>query len=501
MPSSRPAATAASSATGAAGPGPWPSATRGAPAEVVAVLPLVDVSISTSGDYERFFEHDGVRCHHLIDPRSGRSPSSVHSVTILADDGLTSEALSKCVFVLGVQDGLRLIEAQPGVDAVVVDAAGRLALFVGAARRCAVTPARCANESTFDREATMKTRQIHPAAGLTALAASLLAPVAVAVAAAAAAAAAAAKRPSSLVRDVPLAYVKRVNTLGMNPTDGTPSAPGGDLMVREKSSPSAPEHNLTRKFTQGKGDASDPEVSYDGKKIVFSMRCPTSNTSTIGGVPACTGRWNIWEYDMSSGGLTGGTFRRLTASTSDDDVDPAYLPAGRGFVFSSNRQTKSKTFQAVGSEPYFALDEYERERVLNLHTMDADGGAIEQISFNQSHDRNPVVRPNGDIMFSRWEHVGPRNRFAIFRTKPDGTDMFVLYGAQSPGNSFLHPRDMDPKGKYKGFVSSSLMSLVGHAGRRRADVHRRGQLLRTQHAGQQHRADAKAGRAKSPPSC
>ena len=266
---------------------------------------------------------------------------------------------------------------------------------------------------------------------------------------------------ASMVRDVPLAYVKRVNTLGMNPTDGAPSAPGGDLMVREKSSPSAPEHNLTAKFTQGKGDASDPEVSYDGKKIVFAMRCPSTNTSTIDGQPACTGRWNIWEYDMSSGGLTGGSFRRLTASTADDDVDPAYLPAGRGFVFSSNRQTKSKALQAVGSEPYFALDEYERERVLNLHTMNAAGAAVEQISFNQSHDRNPVVRPNGDIMFSRWEHVGPRNRFAIFRTKPDGTDMFVLYGAQSPGNSFLHPRDMDPKGKYKGFVSSSLMSLSG----------------------------------------
>jgi len=129
-------------------------------------------------------------------------------------------------------------------------------------------------------------------------------------------------------------------------------------------------------------------------------------------------------------------------------------------VFSSNRQTKSKTLQVAG-QTYFGLDEYERERVINLHTMDASGGKIEQISFNQSHDRNPVVRPNGDIMFSRWEHVGPRNRFAIFRTKPDGTDMFVLYGAQSPGNSFLPPRDMDPKGKYKGVVSSSLMSLSG----------------------------------------
>jgi thiamine biosynthesis lipoprotein len=94
--------------------------------EVVAVLPLEDVAISTSGDYERFFESDGVRCHHLIDPRTGKSPSSVHSVTILAADGLTTEALSKSVFVMGLDQGMRLIESQPGVDAVVVDAAGVL---------------------------------------------------------------------------------------------------------------------------------------------------------------------------------------------------------------------------------------------------------------------------------------------------------------------------------------------------------------------------------------
>ena len=260
--------------------------------------------------------------------------------------------------------------------------------------------------------------------------------------------------------DVPLAYVKRSTAIRMNPTDGTPSAEGGDLMIREKSSPSAPEHNITAGITQGKGDASDPEVSYDGKKIVFALRCPTANTSTIDSQPACTGRWNIWEYDMTTGGFTGGKLRRITNSTTSDDVDPAYLAAGSGFVFSSNRQTKSKMNQATGGV-YLGLDEYEREAVINLHTMDADGGNIKQISFNQSHDRNPVVRPNGDIMFSRWEHVADHNRFAIFRAKPDGTDMFVLYGALSPGNSFLHPRDMDPAGPYKGFVSSSLMSLSG----------------------------------------
>ena len=94
--------------------------------EMAAMLPLEDVSISTSGDYERYFDADGVRYHHVIDPSTGRSPSSVHSVTVLAQDGLTTEALSKTVFVLGVDRGMRLIESQPGVDAVVVDAAGAL---------------------------------------------------------------------------------------------------------------------------------------------------------------------------------------------------------------------------------------------------------------------------------------------------------------------------------------------------------------------------------------
>lgn len=252
--------------------------------------------------------------------------------------------------------------------------------------------------------------------------------------------------------DVPIAYAKRSTKLNVNPTNGAPFAAGGDLIIRERSSPSAREFNVTTSVTQGLGDVSDPEVSYDGKKIVFALRCPASNG------PACTGRWNLWEYDTTPG-LDKGILRRITSTTTDDDVDPAYLPADRGFVFASNRQTTSKT-QALG-QTYYAVDEYERERVFNLHTVDKNGGDVTQISVNQSHDRNPVVRPNGDIMFSRWEHVGPRNRFAIFRVKPDGTDMFVLYGAHSGGNSFLHPRDMDPSGPYKGKVLSDLMPLSG----------------------------------------
>ncbi len=96
------------------------------PGEMVAVLPLADVAISTSGDYERYFEEGGERYHHLIDPRTGRSPAGVRSVTILAPDGVCAEGLSKSVFVLGVADGMRLVASRSGVDAVVVDAAGVL---------------------------------------------------------------------------------------------------------------------------------------------------------------------------------------------------------------------------------------------------------------------------------------------------------------------------------------------------------------------------------------
>jgi thiamine biosynthesis lipoprotein len=107
---------------------PWTIGVRDPRSEddVVALLPLVDVAVSTSGDYERYFELNGERCHHVIDPRTGRSPLGVRSVTIIAPDGLTAEALSKCVFVMGVQAGLRLVETQRAVDAVVVDAAGDL---------------------------------------------------------------------------------------------------------------------------------------------------------------------------------------------------------------------------------------------------------------------------------------------------------------------------------------------------------------------------------------
>ena len=99
--------------------------------DVVALLPLEDVAVSTSGDYERYFDDGDERCHHLIDPRTGKSPTTIRSVTVIAADGLTSEALSKTVFVLGVERGMQIVASLPGVDAVVVDAQGQLHYSAG----------------------------------------------------------------------------------------------------------------------------------------------------------------------------------------------------------------------------------------------------------------------------------------------------------------------------------------------------------------------------------
>lgn len=98
---------------------------------LVARIPLVDAAISTSGDYERYFEADGVRYHHILDPRTGRSASGVRSVTIIGPDATTTEGLSKSVFIKGPEHGIRFVEALHGIDAVIVDGEGRMRYTAG----------------------------------------------------------------------------------------------------------------------------------------------------------------------------------------------------------------------------------------------------------------------------------------------------------------------------------------------------------------------------------
>jgi thiamine biosynthesis lipoprotein len=96
------------------------------PNRVVTRIPLVDSAISTSGDYERFFDEDGVRYHHIIDPHTGHSASKVRSATILAPTAIETDGLSKTAFVLGPEKALQILERLPDVDAVFVTPDGRV---------------------------------------------------------------------------------------------------------------------------------------------------------------------------------------------------------------------------------------------------------------------------------------------------------------------------------------------------------------------------------------
>ena len=93
---------------------------------VLAFVDLQDEAISTAGDYERYFERDGVRYHHILDPVTLQPARACQSVTIVARDGITADGLDTGVFVMGRERGLALIERLPGVGAIIVDRDGKV---------------------------------------------------------------------------------------------------------------------------------------------------------------------------------------------------------------------------------------------------------------------------------------------------------------------------------------------------------------------------------------
>ncbi len=88
--------------------------------EVITRIPLVDAAMSTSGDYERFFEEDGVRYHHIIDPRTGHSASKVRSATIIGPYAMRTDGLSKTAFVLGPDKAMEIYNRIDDIDAIIV---------------------------------------------------------------------------------------------------------------------------------------------------------------------------------------------------------------------------------------------------------------------------------------------------------------------------------------------------------------------------------------------
>ncbi len=291
---------------------------------------------------------------------------------------------------------------------------------------------------------------------------------------------------SPIVEDFAIAYIKRPVS-AMDTTRGPRSIPQfpeeldandptagitpGDVYVRDLSSPSATETNITSYLTsvdlndpsglgeKSAGDVSDLEVNYDGTRLVFSLHKGSITGLNDDMQPYS---WDLYEFDLTQPVIPGTNPRRLMnelEAIKGDDIDPHYLPDGR-IVFTSSRQTSSRGLQAItglSATPYLEEDQ-RNDPAFVLHIMDASGDNIKQLTFNQSHEFNPTVLMNGKILFSRWEKAGPRNAFSFYTINPDGTGLELLYGAHSHDPATSEQAFYDVKQMQSGELLATLLS-------------------------------------------
>ncbi len=98
---------------------------------VLAWIDLQDEAISTAGDYERYFERDGVRYHHILDPETLQPARGCQSVTVVAREGVWADGLDTGIFVLGPERGMALVEHLQDVEAIIVDQDGHMLVSSG----------------------------------------------------------------------------------------------------------------------------------------------------------------------------------------------------------------------------------------------------------------------------------------------------------------------------------------------------------------------------------
>lgn len=192
-----------------------------------------------------------------------------------------------------------------------------------------------------------------------------------------------------------------------------------------KLSPISPEGVVTPITNFTGASISDPCVSYDGTKILFSMRPPAG------------GNRNIYEINANGTGL------RQVTSGGGHDFDPQYLPDDR-IMFTSSRARE--------------MDEYNHAPVENMYIVNNDGSNLQRVSFNMSDDFDPTVTADGYIVYTRWEHFGTVNRFPLFVANPDGTAPFHKYGPHN--RNFFHAQPT-PDGRLIAVESTMIEEDAG----------------------------------------
>ena len=108
--------------------------------KIMMKVPILDEAIATSGDYEKFFIHQGKRYHHILNPYDGFPTDGCQSVTIIGKDGMTTDGFATAVFVLGPEKGYALCQKLERVECLIVDKEGNRILSPGLKARISFTP-------------------------------------------------------------------------------------------------------------------------------------------------------------------------------------------------------------------------------------------------------------------------------------------------------------------------------------------------------------------------
>jgi len=181
------------------------------------------------------------------------------------------------------------------------------------------------------------------------------------------------------------------------------------------------------------GSIRDPQVHYDGAKILISYR------------PGGTAYFHLYEINVDGSGLT-----QLTSGPYDD-MEPTYLPSGK-IMFCSSRSDR------------WVPCWY--SQVAILYVCDGDGANIHPISANIEHDNTPWTLPDGRVIYERWEYVD-RSRVAfhhLWTANPDGTGQMIYYGNLHPGTLMIDAKPIPGSRNEVVAVFSPEHGRAEHAG-------------------------------------
>ena len=178
--------------------------------------------------------------------------------------------------------------------------------------------------------------------------------------------------------------------------------------------PIRPEGRLQTLFRPSGGRfVGEIDLHFDAEKLLFTM---PKNSS-----------WQIFEIKTDGSGM-----RQVSRGEHPDvdNFDACYLPDGR-IVFAS-------TASYTGVPCWHG-----KERACSIYLMDADGGNMRQLCFDQDLDLHPAVLPTGQVIFSRWDYTGPMHIYLrpLMVMNPDGTGQRAVYGSNSYWpNALYYPR-------------------------------------------------------------